>query len=216
MFLDEIGELPHPTQSKLLRALEDRTFKRVGGTRRFPLDVGIIAATNRDLKKEVANGAFREDLFFRLDVIAIRIPALRERRGDVALLVEHFVEKFAKDHQRKAPGFAGDAMERMAAYPWPGNVRELRNVVERLVLLGPEDVIRVEDLPSEIRWGQSSKTMAGCPFELPEEGVSLDAVERGLIQQALDRTAGNQSAAARLLGLTRYQLRYRVDKHGLG
>ena len=216
VFLDEIGELPLATQSKLLRALEDRTFKRVGGTRRFPLDVGIIAATNRDLKKEVAEGNFREDLYFRLDVIAIRIPPLRERRGDADLLVQHFVEKFARDHGRTAPGFSGDAMERMEAYGWPGNVRELRNVVERLVLLGPEEIIRVEDLPPEIRWGRTGTMDAGCPYELPEEGVSLDAVERGLIQQALDRTAGNQSAAARLLGLTRYQLRYRVDKHGLG
>ena len=215
VFLDEIGELPLATQSKLLRALEDRTFKRVGGTRRFNLDVGILAATNRDLKKEVAEGTFREDLFFRLDVIAIRIPPLRERKGDARLLVEHFLQRFARDHGREPPGIAGDAMEKMEAYPWPGNVRELRNVVERLVLLGPSDVIRADDLPAEIRWGRPNKADAGCPFELPDEGVSLDAVERGLIQQALDRTGGNQSAAARLLGLTRYQLRYRVDKHDL-
>ncbi len=216
VFLDEIGELPLPTQSKLLRALEDRTFRRVGGTRRFPLDVGIVAATNRDLKREVADGTFREDLFFRLDVISIRVPPLRDRKGDVQLLAEHFLQRFARDHGREVPGITGDAMSKMDAYAWPGNVRELRNVVERLVLLGPADVIRVEDLPNEIRWGRTSSAEAGCPFDLPEEGVSLDAVERGLIQQALDRTGGNQSAAARLLGLTRYQLRYRVDKHNLG
>lgn len=215
VFLDEIGELPPGTQSKLLRALEDRTFKRVGGTRRLPLDVGIVAATNRDLKQEVAEGRFREDLFFRLDVIALQVPALRERKGDVPLLVDHFLARFAEQHSREVPGIAGDAMERLENHAWPGNVRELRNVVERLVLLGPADVVRVEDLPSDIRWGRSRRGKEGCPFELPEEGVELDAVERGLIEQALERTEGNQSAAARLLGLTRYQLRYRVEKHGL-
>ncbi|MEN0065119.1 MAG: sigma-54 dependent transcriptional regulator [Myxococcota bacterium] len=216
VFLDEIGELPVGTQSKLLRALEDRTFKRVGGTRRLPFDVGIVAATNRNLKEEVAAGRFREDLFFRLDVIALPVPPLRERKGDVSLLVDHFLAKFAAQHGREVPGIAGDALERLENHAWPGNVRELRNVVERLVLLGPSDIVRIEDLPSNIRWNRPRRGHDGCPFDLPEEGIELEAVERGLIEQALERTEGNQSAAARLLGLTRYQLRYRVEKHGLG
>ncbi|MBX2797556.1 MAG: sigma-54 dependent transcriptional regulator [Myxococcales bacterium] len=214
VFLDEIGELPINTQSKLLRALEERTFKRVGGTRRFSFDVGVFAATNRDLKKEVAQGGFREDLFFRLDVISIEIPPLRDRREDVSVLVNHFLDKFARSHGREMPGVAGDAMELLESYNWPGNVRELRNLMERLVLLGPSDVVHPDDLPSQIRWAERAHAAAG-PFELPSEGVSLEAVERSLIQQALDRTDGNQTAAARLLGLTRYQLRYRAEKHGL-
>lgn len=217
VFLDEIGELPIGTQSKLLRALEDRTFKRVGGVQRVPLDVGIIAATNRDLKTEVERGRFREDLYFRLNVIAIKVPSLRDRALDVPLLIEHFVDRFSRSFNRPRPGFDGKAMALLQAYPWPGNVRELRNIMERLVLLGPSDVIRPDDLPSEIRWSRSEGTGAGgdCPFELPEEGIDLEAVEKGLIGQALARTGGNQSAAARLLGISRYALRYRMEKFEL-
>ena len=218
MFLDEIGELPIGTQSKLLRALEDRTFKRVGGVRRFPMDVGIVAATNRNLKEEVEKGNFREDLFYRLDVIVLQAPALRDRATDVPLLVEHFLERSSRRFGRKVDGIDGEAMALMEQYRWPGNVRELRNVVERLVLLGPEGVIRPEHLPSEIRFARRSAAVSGpaaCPFVLPDEGCDLAAVERGLIEQALQRTAGNQSAAARLLGLTRYTLRYRMEKYEL-
>jgi two-component system, NtrC family, response regulator AtoC len=216
-FLDEIGELPIGTQSKLLRALEDRTFRRVGGTRRFPMDVGILAATNRNLKEEVGKGTFREDLYFRLDVIQLRVPALRERASDVPLLVGHFLERFNRQFGRHIEGVDGEAMSLLQHHRWPGNVRELRNLVERLVLLGPDDVIRPAHLPPEIRFGRSGgQAIAGCPFELPEDGVDLEAVERGLIQQALTRAAGNQSAAARLLGISRYALRYRMEKFELG
>lgn len=216
VFLDEIGELPVGTQSKLLRALEDRTFKRVGGTERLPLDVGIIAATNRDLKAEVERGNFREDLFFRLDVITLRIPSLRERIEDVPLLVEHFLDRFGCGSGRHRPAIDGKSMSLLQSYHWPGNVRELRNVIERLVLLGPRDIIHPEDLPPEIRYARARDNRPpDCPFELPEGGVDLEAVERGLIIQALERTNSNQSAAARLLGITRYALRYRMEKFSL-
>ncbi|MEO0605108.1 MAG: sigma-54 dependent transcriptional regulator, partial [Myxococcota bacterium] len=135
VFLDEIGELPIGTQSKLLRALEDRTFKRVGGTRRFPLDVGIIAATNRDLKVEVAEGRFREDLFFRLDVIALHVPPLRDRKGDVPLLVDHFVAQFAEAMNKPAPKVSEEVQRTLMTQPWPGNVRQLRNTVQNLVVM---------------------------------------------------------------------------------
>jgi two-component system NtrC family response regulator len=216
-FLDEIGELPIATQAKLLRALEDRTYRRVGGTQRFPMDVGILAATNRDLKAEVAKGAFREDLYFRLDVIELRIPPLRERPTDVPLLVEHFLERFNRQFGRHVRGVDGEAMELFQAYRWPGNVRELRNVIERLVLLGPDEVITAADLPTEIRFAarSPSASTAACPFELPEGGVDLEAVERGLLQQALGRAKGNQTAAAKLLGISRYALRYRMEKFDL-
>jgi two-component system response regulator AtoC len=216
IFLDEIGEMPLAMQSKLLRALEERSFKRVGGVRRYDLDVSIIAATNRDLREEVAKGRFREDLFFRLNVIAMRVPPLRERTDDVPLLVEAFLERFSKRFGRRVTGVDAEAMSILQAWRWPGNVRELRNVLERMVLLGSDHVIHVEDLPAEIRWARPAATTgAGCPFVLPEEGVNLDEVERGLLVQALERTGSNQSASARLLGISRYALRYRMEKFGL-
>ena len=176
--------------------------------------MSVVAATNRDLKKDVIDGRFREDLLFRLDVISLRVPALRERRGDVELLVQHFLETFAKMHRRPAQAITGEALALLDRYRWPGNVREVRNVVERLVLLGPAEIIRAGDLPAEIRYARDER-LGPCPFDLPEEGVDLEAVESGLIRQALERAGGNQSAAARLLGLSRYQLRYRAEKHGL-
>jgi DNA-binding NtrC family response regulator len=216
VFLDEIGELPLATQSKLLRAIEDRSFRRVGGVRQYSLDAGILAATNRNLRECVDKGTFREDLYFRLDVISVRVPPLRDRASDVTLLVEHFLERFTRTFGKGRIGVDGEAMAMLQQHRWPGNVRELRNLVERLVLLGPDDVIRAEHLPPEIRFARSSAASAGCPFELPEEGVDLEAVERGLLEQALARTGGNQSAAARLLHISRYALRYRMEKFQLG
>ena len=214
IFLDEIGEMSLPMQAKLLRALENRRFKRVGGTADIQLDAGVIAATNRNLGDEVAAGRFREDLFFRLNVVSIEVPALRERREDVPLLVERFLERFNADFRREVRGVTEEAARKLMAYRWPGNVRELRNVIERIVILEAEDVISLDHLPPEIRYG---RTGGGAPggFVLPEEGVNLDDLERSLLEQAMDRTSGNQSAAARLLGLTRYQLRYRLEKHEL-
>jgi two-component system response regulator AtoC len=215
IFLDEIGEMALATQAKLLRALENRKFRRVGGVATIPLDAGIVAATNRDLGGEVQKGRFREDLFFRLNVIRIDVPPLRERREDLPLLVDHFVQRFNQDFRREIKGVSEEALDLMQRYRWPGNVRELRNVVERIVILEPTDVIQARHLPPEIRYSQGASQATSGPFILPEEGVDLEELERNLIQQALDRTSNNQSASARLLGISRYALRYRMEKHGL-
>ena len=214
IFLDEIGEMAPGTQAKLLRALENRRFKRVGGIAPITLDAGIIAATNRDLSEEVRKGNFREDLFFRLNVIRVEVPPLRERREDTPLLVDHFLERFNEEFRRTVTGVSEEALELMRRYRWPGNVRELRNVIERIVILEPTEIIQAQHLPAEIRYGHSSSS-GRDPFVLPEEGVNLEELELSLLRQALERTNNNQSAAARLLGISRYALRYRMEKHGL-
>ncbi|MCO4743697.1 MAG: sigma-54-dependent Fis family transcriptional regulator [Proteobacteria bacterium] len=217
VFLDEIGEMTLATQAKLLRALENRTFKRVGGVAKIAMDVAIIAATNRDLKAEIAAGNFREDLYFRLNVVPVHVPPLRQRPGDVPLLVEHFLQHFNKRFGRNIESVAPDAMERLESYPWPGNVRELRNALERISILHQDAELGDSALPPEIRFAgrAQSKASSACPFTLPEEGIDLEQVERGLLVQAIERTGGNQSAAARLLGISRYALRYRMDKFDL-
>ncbi|MBM4365028.1 MAG: sigma-54-dependent Fis family transcriptional regulator [Deltaproteobacteria bacterium] len=215
LFLDEIGELPVGMQSKLLRALENRKFRRVGGVADIPLDAAIIAATNRDLRAEVKAARFREDLYFRLNVVPIQVPSLRDRREDIPALVHYFLDRFNRAFGRDITGVSGRAMERLVSWRWPGNVRELRNVVERTVILLDHPVIDVGDLPSELRGEGGGATGAGCPFILPDEGVDLEQVDRGLTEQALHRTGGNQSAAARLLGISRYALRYRMEKFDL-
>ena len=217
IFLDEIGEMTPGTQAKLLRALENRRFRRVGGVSHFDLDASVIAATNRDLAEEVKRGNFREDLYFRLNVIQIEVPALRARREDLLSLIEHFIERFNREFRRNVRGISASALELLQAYPWPGNVRELRNVIERVIILEADELIEAEHLPAEIRYGRgaSGSGGAGSPFILPEEGVDLEAVERSLLIQAMERTDNNQSAAARLLGISRYALRYRLEKYSL-
>ena len=218
IFLDEIGEMSLNTQAKLLRSLESRTFKRVGGIAPIHMDVALIAATNRNLRAEVDAGRFREDLYFRLHVIPIHLPALRERPEDIPLLVGHFLERFNREFGQGVRGVSGAAMQMLQQYNWPGNVRELRNVLERIVILrSAGEVLEPDALPSEVRYASApiEETQRGCPFTLPEEGVDLEAVERGLLAQALRRTGGNQSAAARLLGISRYALRYRMEKYDL-
>ncbi len=214
IFLDEIGELSLVTQSKLLRALENRRFKRVGGTADVQLKARIIAATNRDLTAEVEANRFRKDLYYRLNVIPVNVPPLRERAGDVPLLVTHLVRGLARDLGRPIREVDDQAMRLLDSYDWPGNVRELRNVLERAVILCREDTIRVHDLPAELG-GQRVMSLGSSGFALPEEGIDLAALERDLVVQALDRSEGNQSRAARLLGIGRYALRYRMEKMGL-
>ncbi len=214
VFLDEIGELPAPMQAKLLRALENRRFKRVGGTMDISFDAAIIAATNRDLKQEVGAGRFREDLYYRLAVVQMALPPLRARDEDVRLLAQHFVEHYNRVFERTVKGIGASAVERLMAYRWPGNVRELRNVIECAMVFKEGDTLEQGDLPSHIRFASSEAT-PDCPFLLPEDGIELDAVERGLVIQALERTEHNYAAAARLLGLSRYALRNRVKKFGL-
>ncbi len=215
VLLDEIGDMPLPLQSKVLRFLEEKTFRRVGGTTDIRVDVHVIAATNRDLDEMVASGAFRRDLYYRLKVIPIRMPALRERPGDIPVLVGSFVVEFNREFKRHHRGLSAEAVRLLQAWSWPGNVRELRNVIERAFIVhdpaaGPE--IGPEDLPVEIREGASAAHPAGRVFVLPPEGIDMEAVERDLVGQALERTSGNRTRAARLLGMTRDQIKYRLKK----
>ena len=216
IFLDEIGELSMVTQSKLLRALENRRFKRVGGTVDVELKARIIAATNRDLSVEVAEGRFRKDLFYRLNVIPVEVPPLRDRTGDVPLLVQHFVKKLSRDLGRDLDGIDSSAVARLDSYNWPGNIRELRNVLERAVILARHSRLTPSDLPAEVGSGVGvGRVSMGGRFMLPENGIDLAGLERDLVLQALERTGGNQSEAARLLGIGRFALRYRMEKQGL-
>ena len=211
LFLDEVGELTLGVQAKLLRFIEEKTFRRLGGTRDLVVDVRIMAATNRDLAAEVAAGRFRADLFYRLRVIPITLPPLRERREDILPLAKHFVAHFDREFGKKVREVAHEAEELLLAYRWPGNVRELRNVIERAVLLADGEVIGARELPLEVT---APVTAAAAPA-LPESGVKLDEMERRLLVEALERVHGNQSQAAALLGLSRHQVRTRMKRHGL-
>jgi len=210
VFLDEIGEMTAALQSKLLRFLEEKTFKRVGGLSDVRVDVRVIAATNRNLEDEVAHNRFREDLFYRLQVMPIRLPALRERKGDVRVLAAYFIDRFNREFKKRVTGLSPAAADLLDSYGWPGNVRELRNAIERAMLLVDRDRLEPEDFTTLTR------TVAATQFRLPPEGVNLDDVERQLLVQALDRAGGNQTQAAHLLGLNRDQVRYRIEKFGLG
>jgi two-component system response regulator AtoC len=211
VFLDEIGEMVPALQAKLLRFLEEKTFKRVGGTADLRVNVRVIAATNRDLQGEVRAGRFRQDLFYRLNVIAIVLPPLRERRDDVPRLVNFYIDTYNNEFRKRITGVSADALHLLTDYPWPGNVRELRNAVERAMLLGSGQQLMPEDFPVA--------TAAFAPLNediaLPAGGVNLEHLERSLVVQALRRSDWNQSQAARLLGLNRDQIRYRIEKFGL-
>lgn len=212
LFLDEVGELAPGVQGKLLRFIEDKAFRRVGGTRDLVVDVRIMAATNRDLAAEVAAGRFRADLFYRLRVIPITLPPLRERREDIAPLCKHFVAHFNREFSKRVREISPDAQVMLAAYAWPGNVRELRNVIERAVLLTDGEVIGTRELPPEVAAPMAQSAPVAT---LPADGVKLDEVERRLLVEALERAHGNQSGAAALLGLSRHQVRTRMKRHGL-
>ncbi|GMV21405.1 MAG: sigma-54-dependent Fis family transcriptional regulator [Acidimicrobiia bacterium] len=213
VFLDEIGEMSPTLQAKLLRFLEEKTFRRVGGMSDVQVDVRVVAATNRQLEEAVRNGKFRDDLYYRLNVLRIEMPPLRDRTGDVSLLTQHFVEVFAKEFKRPVPGIAADAVRRLEGYGWPGNVRELRNLVERAVLLASDGTLDATDFAT-LASPVAAAASEGA-FALPANGVNLEDVERSLVVQALDRAGGNQTKAATLLGLHRDQIRYRIEKFGL-
>jgi two-component system NtrC family response regulator len=217
IFLDEIGEMSQATQAKFLRAIENRRFKRVGGVIDLPLEAGIMVATNRDLAVEVDKGRFRQDLYYRLAVIPIALPPLRQRTGDVPLLVMHFLDHFRHRIPGRLQTVAPAAMEALRHYTWPGNVRELKNVIERIVTLHRDaTMIELAHLPADVRLvGGTAPGASMVPFLLPERGVVLDEVEKSLLVQALDREKQNQTRAAKLLGITRYALRYRMEKFGL-
>lgn len=219
LLLDEIGELELSLQAKLLRVLEEGAFRRVGGLKDIPLDVRVLAASNRDLKAESEAGRFRLDLYYRLSIIQIDIPPLRERGDDVLLLSQHYIDTIgAKLRRRKITGLAPETIAVFRKYDWPGNVRELRNVIERALILEDSDQITIEYLPGSLlmspRVEQSSSERSDGPplFILPHEGISLDNAELSFVRQAIQRSGGNQTRAAELLGISRDQLRYRLKK----
>jgi len=209
VFLDEIGEMSTALQAKLLRVLEEKSFKRVGGLGDIRVDVRVIAATHRDLEEAVGSGKFREDLFYRLQVMPIRLPALRERKGDIPVLAAFFIDRFNREFRKRVRGLAPAAADLLEQYQWPGNVRELRNAIERAMLLIDRERLEPLDFTTLTR------TVSPIQFKLPAEGVNLEDVERQLLIQALERSGGNQTHAAHLLGINRDQVRYRIEKFGL-
>ncbi len=215
LLLDEIGELPLALQPKLLRVLQESRVTRVGGTRELAVDVRVVAATNRDLGAEVAAGRFRQDLYYRLNVVPIELPPLRSRREDVPLLAEHFAARAARRHGVRLPRLTPAVVRRLIEYAWPGNVRELANVIERLVLLAEEGWVREEDLPAEVAGRPADRAAAEGRFRLPPAGLRWDDHERDLLAQALELSAGNRARAARLLDLPYKAFLYRLEKHGL-
>ena len=216
LFLDEIGELELSLQAKLLRVLEEGSFRRVGGLKDLPLDVRVIAASNRELKAESEAGRFRADLFYRLSVIQIDIPPLRERGDDIRLLAEHYMSNFKSRLRKNIVRIASGALAAFSRYDWPGNVRELRNVIERAMILEDGDEITAKYLPrglaGDSRPGASAQALPTDQVRLPAAGISLDEVEMSLVRQALERSGGNQTRAAELLDISRDQLRYRMKK----
>ena len=213
LFLDEIGDLNISMQAKILRALQEREIMRVGGTRPIKVDVRVIAATNRDLEAMVKEGRFREDLYYRLNIIPIVIPPLRNRRDDIPPLVDFFIAKHSANSHRKITGLTAGARNLIMSYSWPGNVRQLESAIERAILLCEGNEIEVEDLPVEIR--QEGTSAAAFNFKLPPEGISFDDVERSLITQAMEQTNWNITRAAKLLGLSFRTLQYRLEKFGI-
>jgi DNA-binding NtrC family response regulator len=208
LFLDEVGDLKLDLQVKLLRALQEREILRVGGTARVAIDVRIVAATNQDLERAVAEGRFRRDLFYRLNVIPVVLPPLRERRTDIPALAEHFLARYAGGRKK---GISPEALRALVAYDWPGNVRELESVVERAVLLGDEALVVHGDLPVAVRAGPAPATDV-TDLDIPENGLDLDQLEAALIRKALHKAGGNVTRAARLLGLSRRTLQYRLGR----
>src|SRR5436853_1957139 len=211
LFLDEIGDVPPVTQVKLLRVLQEREFERLGGTRTVKVDVRLIAATNRDLREALEQGTFREDLYYRLNVVPIDIAPLRERKEDIPDLVNLFVSRFAGESGKGIEGISPQAMQMLVNYHWPGNVRELQNIVERACALSKGPLLQVEDIHLDLR---PTKAANGAGGFLPE-GMTLEQWEDEMVQEALRRAHGNTSQQARLLGLSRNALRYRLSKIGI-
>jgi len=219
LFLDEIGEIPMVLQAKLLRVLEEQTFRRLGGLKDIHIDVRVVAATNKNLREAVKEGAFRQDLYFRLNVIQIIIPSLRERPEDVLPMAQFFIEHYNRKFRRSIEGVSAAAARLMVEHDWPGNVRELRNAIERAMILEESSHIQPECLPISLSRKESS-LQAGLnggsnSSTIPAEGISLVDNERHLVAGALEKTGGNQTQAARLLRITRDTLRYKMKKYGL-
>jgi DNA-binding NtrC family response regulator len=209
VFLDEIGEMPAVLQAKLLRFLEEKVLRRVGGSADIRVDVRVVAATNRTLEDEVRAGRFREDLFYRLNVLPLKLPPLRAHREDLPALIAFYIEIFNREFKKNVKGVSDAALRLLSAYGWPGNVRELRNAVERAMLLTASDTLEADQFP------QTAVLDLAHVVELPPHGLDLEQVERSLVIQALDRTQWNQTRAAKLLGLNRDQIHYRIEKFKL-
>jgi DNA-binding NtrC family response regulator len=232
LFLDEIAEMPLGTQSKLLRAIQEREIRRVGGQETISINVRLVCATNRDLEQEVKRGTFREDLFYRVNVVPILVPALRDRKEDIPTLALHFAQRFAKELNREVPQFTPTGMDLLLNYPWPGNVRELEHAIERLLVTCDSDKICAEDLPfvisqADVATAQVASRLAattpdnhlGEKMGFDEGGLDLpkitEDIERRAIEEALRRTGGVITEAARALHITRRMLRYKMDKLGI-
>jgi len=213
LFLDEIAELDIGMQAKLLRALQEHKVRRVGGSHEIAVDVRVVAATNRDLRAMVADGRFRDDLYYRINVLSIDVPPLRERREDIPVLIDFFLKKHTRNTSRLVRGLTPDTRKVMLDYGWPGNVRQLESAIERAILLCEGDLITMEDLPLEVR--QEAGPAAQGMFKLPPEGISFEDVERDLIMQAMEQTDYNITKSAKLLGLTFRTLQYRLEKFGI-
>src|SRR5947207_5834049 len=213
LFLDEIAELDVAMQAKLLRALQEHKIRRVGGTHETSVDVRVIAATNRDLRAMVADGRSRDDICYRINVLSVDVPPLRERREDIPVLIDYFVKKHTRNTSRLIRGLTAETRRLMVDYSWPGNVRQLESAIERAILLCEGDEITVEDLPLEVR--QDAKPAAEGAFKLPPEGINFEDVERNLIIQAMEQTDYNITKSAKLLGLTFRTLQYRLEKFGI-
>ena len=218
IFLDEVGELPMSMQVKLLRVLQERSVKPVGALKEKPVNIRVVAATNRDLKEMVDAHEFREDLYYRLNVIQLMIPSLRERREDLPLLIQYFLQKYTDDLGKEIRGVERAAMDLLLSYPYDGNVRELENIIERAVTLEPGDMVTTESLPMHMQSGKNLLQWAG-DLEIPEDGLDLDAIvenlERNLITKALRRSRGVRKGAAKLLGISFRSMRYRLDKYDI-
>jgi DNA-binding NtrC family response regulator len=211
VFLDEIGEMVPALQAKLLRFLEEKSFKRVGGSTDLHVDVRVIAATNRNLQEEVRQGRFREDLYYRLNVLPIVLPPLRDRRDDIPQLVNFYIDSYNTEFKKRVRGVDADALKVLEAYGWPGNIRELRNAIERGMLLAEGETLTTADFPA----ATSGALRLTEGVELPAVGIDLEQLERSLVIQALERTGWNQTKAATLLGVNRDQIRYRIEKFHL-
>uniref|UniRef100_C6DY78 Two component, sigma54 specific, transcriptional regulator, Fis family n=1 Tax=Geobacter sp. (strain M21) TaxID=443144 RepID=C6DY78_GEOSM len=214
VFLDEIGDMEIGMQAKLLRFLEDRTFRRIGGSKMIPVDVRIVSATNKDLLKAIEDKSFRNDLYYRLQVIPIFLPSLRERKEDILVLANHFIEVFSREFGKPTKGISSMAEKLLVEYNWPGNIRELKNVIERAIILGNDENLLLENLPLEIVAKASQVTVPLTTFKLPPEGIDIEEVERELIKQSLEMTDWNQSKAAKKLNLGIDAFRYRMKKFG--
>jgi transcriptional regulator with PAS, ATPase and Fis domain len=214
LLLDEVGDLPLAMQAKILRAIQEKEIRRVGGEGSIVVDVRIVAATNKNLALQMKEGKFREDLYYRLNVLPIFLPPLRDRSTDIPALVEHFVGRFARAAEKAPPRVAPQTLAALMRYRWPGNVRQLESILERAVLLAEGEELGPDLLPPEVRENVAS-TLSGLEIDIPDEGISLESLERELLEKAVRKAGGTLTRAARLLGISYRTLQYRLEKFGI-